>query len=479
MSNSIEVISQNDDTILSGDALLETISHVTDLMSCLSSAVMTGHIMSDTDIDISDSYETMLGKVIDTSGPERVVVDVIRDTIYNIDVSVGVPQHMSGMLMSGILTDVFESLTFDDNVQRVLTPIVHAVDDIRTYVTSTSRRATLDELRGVYQYVSNDDIANMLIDAITLGGAGARVVIDNSSMMKRPTVTLETGYTFKHVVPVMSVVGSTSNSVTLDDVKVVCIDGFVDSMSSVDHIFRYSYEESTPIVMIARQFDDDVIHTAAVNYKRGTAKVIPIVARFDVNSANTLKDIAVVTGCHVVTSLLGQLITSLNIHDEPIVRRVTITHDGVTIHDDSRSEDVTVYVMKLRERLEHDTKDNAGPAKDVLTERIRSLSNRTVAVNVDKNDIMFPKIDRAIRLGRCCIIHGVIDLQRLHTYVNKLSSCSTNSNTIVYNGISEFVSRMLRDGQIVFPTSALMTMLTLSIANVRLLATTGTIVCDH
>lgn len=181
--------------------------------------------------------------------------------------------------------------------------------------------------------------------------------------------------------------------------KVIVIDGYVENVSELHHIFQYFSTEysSTPFLIFCRGMSDDVLNTISTNNQRETFSCHPFKVNFDLDSVNTLVDIAIVSGCDVVSSLKGELISSIRLDDLKTIDYFTRTNQGISLKNSKNLASVKVHIERLKKKSEDVTED----AKKYIYQRIKSLSSNSIEVAIP-NDINYysrsQELDEGIRL---------------------------------------------------------------------------------
>ena len=195
------------------------------------------------------------------------------------------------------------------------------------------------------------------------------------------------------------------------DVKVAIIDGIIESVSEINHLLiAASGKGVPPAVIFARGFSEEVVATLGLNIRRGTLNVLPVPVTFDAETANTLKDIAVILGADVITSLQGHLISDITWESLSIAKRVSFSDGVMRINPDQVSSGLNVHLSELNQRRQEMAPD---ARRDLIDSRIRSLTSRSVAIKIagDDADFTCQKMDLLIRMIRSSISYGVIKKQ--------------------------------------------------------------------
>lgn len=247
------------------------------------------------------------------------------------------------------------------------------------------------------------DVANMhdlFLSTVDLAGADGTVMIERSP--HRETVELVVGYVFD-LVPAINV------SVKLLDARVIIIDGFIESVSEIHRLLEDAAQTKEPVAVFVRGMSPDVQHTLAVNYTRGSLRVVPIIVPFDVEGINTLKDIAVIAGSDVISSNKGDLISGLRLDSSVRVEKITVYKDKIIFANSATSSAVSTHIRSLQKLREDKDVEALGKLYD---KRIKALSPRHVIVRL-RDDLEFIRrsqaLDYAFRGVRSLRDYGTIE----------------------------------------------------------------------
>jgi chaperonin GroEL (HSP60 family) len=243
--------------------------------------------------------------------------------------------------------------------------------------------------------------ASMLKQAVKLAGFGGRIVVEKTAASVS-SVELVRGYTFK-ARPCFDV------TARLEHPRIFCIDGYVESVSEVHHLFEAVSAAKETCVIFVRGLSDDVKHTVKVNYDRGSLKLIPVIVQYDLEGMNMLNDISVVAGCDLVSSTKGDLISSIKFEAGPRIDDVMVYPTKVVITNSKTGKSVNAQVSMLQQkRSESDVDD----VIHLLDDRIRALSPNHVVIRLldDKDFVTNSQaIDYALRAIRSAVDYGIID----------------------------------------------------------------------
>jgi hypothetical protein len=247
---------------------------------------------------------------------------------------------------------------------------------------------------------------HIFLEALDLAGFGGKIVVEKTHAGV-PSVELTHGYAFD-VKPAWDV------NLKLENTRIFVIDGYVESVSEIHHLLESQAVKKENSVIFLRGMSQDVIHTLRVNFDRGTLTAIPVIVNFDIEGINTLNDVAIITGCDVVSSNKGNLISSIDYNSATIVESVTLYPSKVVIQHKKTSLSIATHVNFLKnKRMEKSAVEDMGKLYD---KRIRSLTPNQVIIRLsdDKDFIKTSQsIDLALRTVKSLIEYGVSTKNKL------------------------------------------------------------------
>ena len=290
-------------------------------------------------------------------------------------VSPGSPDIFIDLLLSGSVTDVKTAVFNKDSLEKVLA----------TFADTKEK--------------------DLIYDALILAGLHGKIVLSpNPANGDTDLVELTSGSFFQDVQPVFSL-----KSTKFLNPKVLCIDGYIESVSEIHRILEDASKSKETIIVFLRGLSDEVVHTLKVNYDRGTLAVIPVITKYDLDGVNLLNDIAVVSGGDVVSSLKGQLISTVDISTYPRVQCIDITTSGVLIENVKTAHAVDFHINQLQKKI-LETEFDA--TKEMIAKRIQNLGMRRVTIRLrdDRNKAKKSfMIDRCLRAVKSASTHGIGD----------------------------------------------------------------------
>jgi hypothetical protein len=284
-----------------------------------------------------------------------------------------------------------------------------AISDLQ----KASFRPTWSELQDYISSVLDDELLSSVItEAIDLAGLEGRIFIDRTwgDVMSVEKVN---GYNFSVKLP-------TKFAGTRRNVKVIVVDGIVETVAEVNLILQRLSETKETLLFVGRGFADDVVQTLKVNQQRKTLDVIPVIVKYDFEGLNVLNDIALVCGTDVVSSMKGQLISSINVDEAVTISTVSFLDETMTLIN---NKSLARTQLQVRSLLEKSKEVELEQFKKVYDDRVRSLTPSSVRIRIagDRSLSEYTeKIDTVLRVVRSSLRHGFFSQRLMRTNVETL-----------------------------------------------------------
>ena len=285
-----------------------------------------------------------------------------------------------------------------------------------TFSSSKTVSFHRDHLTDLLKTFADENCVALVQEAIDLAGLRGKITIARSSS-KNDVVELTKGYLFEDLCSSFG-----QNSLELSTPKVLCIDGYIESVSEIHHLLTSLSETKETCVLFVRGLSDEVLHTLRLNFDRKTVICVPIVVKFDIDGANLLNDIAVIAGNDVVSSFKGQTISSIDLFFQKSVDSIKISGKTTSIVNKSSHDRVDRHIQHLQKKIL--SAENSASV-EALTKRIKRLGSNQVNIHLS-DDHMFLKrslmIDRCIRSLKCTN-NGIVCLDQ-KVYLNSSVAAS-------------------------------------------------------
>ena len=137
---------------------------------------------------------------------------------------------------------------------------------------------------------------------------------------------------------------------------------------------------------------------------------MPIAVPYDLEGVNALVDIAVTCNTDVISSIKGELISSIDPVDIATVEKVTLSNKLI-ISNPVAEHNVRYHLSQILDQKESAIQSK----KELLDKRTKSLSSVCVHFKVDSHQknrgLYFSRIDHGIKLFREMSAHGIVQLE--------------------------------------------------------------------
>lgn len=184
--------------------------------------------------------------------------------------------------------------------------------------------------------------------------------------------------------------------VNLDNPKVICIDGYIESISEIHHILTFLSESSYKCLLFSRGMSEDVLYTIKTNNDRGTLCVYPFIVPFDIDNSNTIVDLAVVAGTDIVSSLKGDLISNISVDKMGNIEFCEIYEGNLKIKNRDKNGRISSHIKSIKKSIEERPE-----IQEILSKRLKSLTSNCIDIHLP-DDINFYKnsqqLDEGIRI---------------------------------------------------------------------------------
>ncbi len=184
--------------------------------------------------------------------------------------------------------------------------------------------------------------------------------------------------------------------------------------------------------IIARGFKEEVLATLGINFVRGTLNCIPIQLDTGLSTINTLKDIAISTKANMVSSLKGELISSIKYDELHETDFISAGCKELTIHNKSSIKIISMHIRHLRKKIEEEESE---AIIKLLEDRISALSPNLISINLgthlgEMRGLYKDRISQLIGILNTVCKDGIIDIGNFEfvSTVFKQTSCTLNIN---------------------------------------------------
>jgi len=283
----------------------------------------------------------------------------------------------------------------------------------------------------IKQEVSDQKIREILKVSLNLSGVRSNIFTEISNSQDT-SISCQSGYNFS-----LPINGKFLNlgKWKRKNLKCVVIDGTILEVSEIHHLLQISSDSKEPIVIFCRKISPDVLNTIYVNFSRKTIDVFPIEVGLDENTINILNDISIVTGCDMISTHKGDLISTAVRHGLKTIDEIEIGEKSVSIINDSNKAQVSSHLKYLKKKRD----DVEEVLRELFVKRIRGMSSDRVIIKIGQEDLKknptcLEEIDHFLRSLKPFDNQGCMDISNLNKKI-KMIDRQDNFENSIFNAI--------------------------------------------
>ena len=198
----------------------------------------------------------------------------------------------------------------------------------------------------------------------------------------------------------------------MDNPLIMVTDQKINTIQDILPVLESVVQKNRSLLIIADDFDNEVVSTLILNKLRGTFNVVATKAPgFGDNAKNQLGDIAVMTGAKVYAKDLSMNLADMTINDLGSAKKVVVGKDKTTIIDGNGDKAlVEERVAEIKTTIENTTSDYD---KKKLQERLGKLTNGVALIKVGattETELKDKKlrIEDALNATKAAVAEGVV-----------------------------------------------------------------------
>jgi len=259
----------------------------------------------------------------------------------------------------------------------------------------------------------NKEIGKIIADAIEKIGQGGVINVDESTSFETELEIVEgMKYDKGYVSPYM-VTNRDKMEVELEDAYVLITDNKINTVQDILPVLEETVKLNRPLLIIADDFDSDVISTLIVNKLRGTVNVVATRAPgFGVHQKDLLQDIAVLTNTKVWSRELDMKLNDITLKDLGKVSKIVVTKDSTTIitNLETNNYNVEKRISEIKSHIE--TAKNEYELQR-LEERLGKLTKGVALIKVGaatESELKHKKlkIEDAVNATKAAVEEGIV-----------------------------------------------------------------------
>lgn len=262
-------------------------------------------------------------------------------------------------------------------------------------------------------------MGEVVCEAYILAGPSGKIFFEHANV-PNPIVELSKTYQFK-IQPEINILMSSGGTWKKSNVKVFCVEGFIDKVSEIDRILSEASKLKSSVLIVCLGCSHEVVSTVLTNNNRGVFDVAichPVNDRFSIND---VFDIATASSATLFDYQQPISTTFEPECFESVCEEVEIFGDTLRIRNKKSERATSKKVKELRKRLE-ETEVDVDLEVDYIRKRIHSLTSKQVKITFPEKNSQekfneIEQIDKALRTIRSFVKYGAYQNDQLASSV--------------------------------------------------------------
>ena len=255
--------------------------------------------------------------------------------------------------------------------------------------------------------LSNDDLTKEIFSSIyDLAGPMTNIRVKKSHS-KEVIIRVVDKFSFPlQLDPIFHKMIGQTDLIELSNPDIIMIEGAPETVGEINSLLEKNHESKKPVILICRNFQEEISATLATNWLKGTLSVIPILYGDTISTINLASDMMSITQGELITSHFGDVVSSAVIDPAKIgvCDFAEWSRGNLKI---SKNIDVTGQINKLLAKIEKTEEEDL---KSILSDRISSLSNNSIQVEIPEAQTrVFEELDMLIKHYNAFIVGGSVE----------------------------------------------------------------------
>lgn len=279
---------------------------------------------------------------------------------------------------------------------------------------STTLGDDISKIEQVATISANNDfeVGKLIAEAMAKAGKESVITIEEAKGMET-TIEIVKGMRFdRGYLSPYFITGPEKLEVNFENPYLLIHDKKITNIKELLPLLEKVNQTGTPLLIIAEDFETDVLATLVVNTLRGVIKIAAVKAPgFGDRRKELLQDVAVLTGGTLISEEMGFKLDKVELDQLGRSDKVIINKDNTTIVGGRGSKDeIQKRIAQVKAEIEKTTSDYD---KDKLKERLAKLSGGVAIVYVgaateielvEKKD----RVDDALNATKAAMEEGIV-----------------------------------------------------------------------
>lgn len=193
----------------------------------------------------------------------------------------------------------------------------------------------------------DEEIGKLISDAFEIVGENGVISVEEGKTLKNDLKVVEGMQFDKGYVSPYMVTNNEKMLSELNNVYILITDLKINNTQEILHILEQVAKENKSLLIIAEDYDNEVINTLVLNKLRGLLNVVAVKCpAFGDRRTAILKDIAIITNGHFISSNITNSIKEIKFEDLGFAESIKVSKDNTIICGGSGNQD------KIKQRIE-------------------------------------------------------------------------------------------------------------------------------
>ena len=292
--------------------------------------------------------------------------------------------------------------------------IDYASKEVAKYILDKSHKVeTSNDIESVATISSGDkEIGQYIAQAMEKVGRDGVISVDESNSFDTELEVAEGMQYDKGYVSPYMVSDREKMTIDLDNPFIMVTDQKINTVQEILPILEQVMQSNKPLLLIADDFEQEVISTLVVNKLRGTFNVVATKAPgFGDNQKEILQDIAILTNAKFYSKDLNMNLKDMQMTDLGSAKKIHITKDHTTMI--GGAGDKAAIDQRIKEITEQMNNAKQEYDKKNFAERLGKLSNGVAIIKVGgatESELKEKKlrIEDALNATKAAVSEGIV-----------------------------------------------------------------------
>lgn len=408
------------------------------------------------DIELEDAYENIGAQIV------KEVANKTAD-------KAGDGTTTATVLAESIFVNGLKSIASGANPIQVKRGIDKTVTSIVKQLKEKTKSIQDKEIEQVATISANNDqeIGSLIAKAMEKVGKNGVVTVEEGKTLETELDVVE-GMNFdRGYINPYFITNTEKQEAVLEDAFILIYEKKISAMKDLLPILKSVAETGKPLFIIAEDIEGEALATLVINRLRAGLKVCAVKAPgFGDRRKEILKDIAILTGAHVISDELGMKLETTTMDQLGRAKKVVVCKDDTTIIDGAgQKEAIDARVGLIQQQMESSTSDYDS---EKLQERLAKLTGGVALINVgaatevemkEKKD----RVDDALHATKAAIEEGILPgggaalvhcIKKATEFVQTLTGDEKRGGEIILSALSapicQIASNAGESGAIIF-----------------------------